>query len=206
MCGRYHFGIDNMELKEIADAVQMDSYENFKGGEIFPADTAPILVEKKGKISPVLAKWGFPKYTGKGVIINARIEGLTEKRMFKSLVNSNRCIIPSSGFFEWKRNSAGAKLKDKYFFKRPDSILYMAGLYNKSRGGSGQISLFDTDAEQISYVVITRSANSYMAGIHDRMPLIFTKTEMESWLRGEDVNTLLAGNHAELIHSVASRA
>jgi len=40
-----------------------------------------------------------------------------------------------------------------------------------------------------------------MDGIHDRMPLIFTKLEAERWLEGENINTLILGNKAELIYS-----
>lgn len=100
MCGRYYFDIDEKELIEIVEKVEENLYGDFKTGEIFPTNIAPIITDK----GIALAKWGFPKWDGKGVVINARAEGLTDKMMFQNLITSNRCIIPASGFFEWKQD------------------------------------------------------------------------------------------------------
>lgn len=198
MCGRYYFDIDEKELKEIVEEVQRNTNEDFKAGEIYPTNITPIITNQ----GATMAKWGFPKWDNKGIIINARIEGLTDKRLFKNIVNSNRCIIPASGFFEWNRNPSGAKQKDKYYFKRPGSALYMAGLFNTFNDKSEQLSLFDSNKEELSYVIITKDANKYMAGIHDRMPVIFTREEMHSWLQGEDLQKLLHNNNAILEHAI----
>ncbi|HOA20327.1 MAG TPA: SOS response-associated peptidase family protein, partial [Sedimentibacter sp.] len=111
MCGRYYIDIDNEEFKKILEEAQRNIYENFKGGEIFPTNIAPIYIEDDNKIKPLLAKWGFPKWDGKGVIINARAETLNEKLMFKKLSSSNRCIVPASFYYEWKQEEKG---KHKY--------------------------------------------------------------------------------------------
>lgn len=198
MCGRYYFDIDEKELKEIVQEVQKNNNSEFKTGEIFPTNIAPIITNT----GATLAKWGFPKWDSKGVVINARSEGLENTRMFKNLVNTNRCIIPASGFFEWKVKSDNTKQKDKYYFKRPDSALYMAGLFNIFSDKSEQLSLFDTNKEPISYVIITKDANKYMAGIHDRMPLIYNKEEMHAWLNGENFDFLVNTNNAVLENSV----
>jgi len=204
MCGRYYFDIDDEELKDISYIAQMNLSEDFKTGEIFPSDKSLIMTMQENKVNPVIAKWGLPKWDDKGVIINARAETLSEKMMFKNLIKYNRCIVPASGFYEWNKSASRLKQKNKYYFKKPGSILYMAGLYNTYYQNSEQISLFDTNMEQISYVIITRDANEHMAGIHDRMPLIFTKTEMERWLQGKDVNTLLSCNQSQLNYTIIS--
>lgn len=198
MCGRYYFDINIKELREILANMKKNSDEPYKTDEIFPTNIAPIITCK----GTILAKWGFPNLKGKGVIINARMESLHERIMFKNLVNTQRCIIPASGFFEWKRNPSGARLKDKYFFKNPNSVLYMAGLYNTFQDRDEQLSLFSTNKEQPSFVIITQNSNEYMGGIHDRMPLIFNKDEMQAWLRGENLNNLLHGNNTILEYSI----
>lgn len=199
MCGRYYFDIDDKDLKEIVQEVEKNLHSEYKKGEIFPTNIAPIITNAGAS----LAKWGFPKWDNKGVVINARSEGLENTRMFKSLVNTKRCIIPASGFFEWKSHS-GAKKKDKYYFKRSNSALYMAGLFNTFHSKMEQLNMFDIETEenQASYVIITKSANEYMAGIHDRMPLIFDKEEMRAWLNGENFDFLLQTNNAVLENSV----
>ena len=80
----------------------------------------------------------------------------------------------------------------------------MAGLFNTFQNKSKQISLFDTDKEQLSYVIVTKDANDHMVGVHERMPLIFAKLEMEKWLLGEDLDVLLSSNQTELIHTIIS--
>lgn len=187
MCGRYYFDVDIEEFREIVSNIRNNSDEPFKVGEIFPTNVAPILTNK----GVILAKWGFPNLKGKGVIINARVESLNQRMMFRNLVATQRCIVPASGFFEWKRNPSGERLKDKYLFENTDSILYMAGLYNIFQDNVEQLSLFDINKEQPSFVIITQNANKYMGDIHDRMPLIFTKEQMIRWLNGDEIDTLM---------------
>ena len=102
MCGRYYIDIDNEEFKKILEEAQRNIYENFKSGEIFPTNIAPIYIEDDNKIKPLLAKWGFPKWDGKGVIINARAETLNEKLMFKDCLHPTG-IVPASFYYEWKQ-------------------------------------------------------------------------------------------------------
>jgi len=50
--------------------------------------------------------------------------------VFKNLVRYNRCIIAASGFYEWDKSASRLTQKNKYYFKNPDSVLYIDGLYN----------------------------------------------------------------------------
>ncbi len=197
MCGRYCFDIKDKEIDKIVSELDEELYGDIRTAEICPSMIAPIIT-RQGVAS---AKWGFPKLNYKGMVINARAESLHDRIMFKRLVNSNRCIIPASGFFEWDKKTSGAGYRNKYLFRKTGSILYMAGLYDTFYDESRQLSLFDKAAEQLSYVIITVKANKYMDGIHDRMPLIFTKSEAERWLKGENINALISDNNAELVYS-----
>jgi putative SOS response-associated peptidase YedK len=155
MCGRYYIDIDNEEIKRILKEAQKNIYENYKTGEIFPTNIAPIYIEDDINMKPLLAKWGFPKWDGKGVIINARAESINEKPMFKKLLLSNRCIVPASYYFEWKQEN---NRKEKYKIKRPGSNIYMAGLYNIVADNSRQLSLFNQSMD-VYYTIITRNSN-----------------------------------------------
>lgn len=197
MCGRYYFDIKDKEIDKMISELDKESYGDIRAAEICPSMIAPIITRQ----GVALAKWGFPKLNYKGMVINARAESLHDRIMFKGLVNLNRCIIPASGFFEWDKKTSGAGYRNKYLFRKTDSILYMAGLYDTFYDESRQLSLFDKAEEQLSYVIITVKANEYMDGIHDRMPLIFTKLEAERWLKGENINTLISGNNSELVYS-----
>ena len=192
MCGRYYIDINNEEFKKILEEAQNNIYENFKTGEIFPTNIAPIYIEDNNKMKPILAKWGFPKWDGKGVIINARAESINEKQMFKNLVSSNRCIVPASYYFEWKKEEHG---KDKYKINNPNSNVYMAGLYNVvTNKDNKQLSMFESNMD-IFYTIITRNANDSVSHIHNRMPLIFNRDEMQEWLTGQNIDDLMETDH-----------
>ena len=163
MCGRYCLYDDgNEEIRTILDRTE----GNFKTGEIFPTDKAPVLIQQSGRIRPQAVVWGFPGFHGKGVIINARAETVSEKPMFRNCLQSKRCVIPSSGFFEWSHTGP----KTKYQFNLPSSpALFMAGLYQDF-------------GDKRCYVIITTTANESMTEVHNRMPVILRKEDVRKWL------------------------
>ncbi len=200
MCGRYAIECEeeNIFLKEILEEINRRYAENpildrMKTGEIFPTETVPILALEKEKATPVLMNWGFPRPGASGVVINARAETVMEKHMFRSSVLSRRCVVPSTGFYEWQQ-VPGQKKKDKYLLRTPSGpMLYMAGLYNLFPGGQG--------GRTPGFVIVTIAANEWVSPIHNRMPLILNTEESEAWLR--DVTfaskALLEPCHAPLL-------
>ena len=101
MCGRYFIDVDDMEIQEILAALGHDA--RIKTGEIFPSNVVPVLtVERK----PQLMQWGYTRFDGKGKVINARSETVTEKPMFQKSMREKRCLIPASHYFEWKDTGA----------------------------------------------------------------------------------------------------
>ena len=117
-----------------------------KTGEIFPTDLTPVLLPYADVIVPRLMVWGFPSFRNKGVIINARSETVREKKLFASALEKRRCIIPSTGFYEWNAE------KKKFLFNMPDSgMLYMAGIYDRFDG-------------EDRFVILTTEANVVHGG------------------------------------------
>ena len=176
MCGRYYIDDEtSREIEKIVAALDKKySDQEYKKGEIFPTDNAPILVAKGSNIEPDILKWGFPNFSNKGVIINARSETAFEKKTFRESLTSRRCIIPASGFYEWNKN------KEKiYFTPKEETIMYMAGIY----------SVYDNEAR---FVIITTSANSSVKEVHERMPLLLQKNQLEQWVFNDiQTNTIL---------------
>jgi len=139
-------------------------------GEIFPSDTIPVITTNEKHERNVLPmKWGFPKFDGKGLIINARSETAAIKPMFKESAKSRRCIIPASHYFEWEKRE---NQKVKYAIRPAHgSLSYIAGLYKT-----------DVKASQILFTVLTRQADEKISFIHDRMPVIMPKDMISDWL------------------------
>lgn len=166
MCGRYNFTVEQSdEIMEILEKINAKFHgKEARTGEVFPTNLAPILIEERKEISPTLSIWGFPKYEQKGVIINARSETAFEKRTFRDSLLNRRCIIPSTGFYEWDSE------KHKFQFRMEGTnALYMAGLYMYYQ-------------EEMRFVILTTEANESMKEVHTRMPLVIPKKEIDTWL------------------------
>jgi Uncharacterized conserved protein len=168
MCARYLIDENTAaEMRQILS--ELDERHSVSTGEIYPTNIAPIICHD----GVTAIQWGFPQWTGKGVIINARSETALEKVTFRKPMLESRCVVPCSGFFEWQ-SVAGKKKKAKYFLNRPDKdILYLAGAYSAFR---------DADDEYLAFVILTTAASASVAEIHDRMPVILDDDDIEPWL------------------------
>ena len=176
MCGRYAISQEEKEMLEILNSVSGET----KTDEVFPTNQVPILT---GNLQPQLMTWGFPHFKNKNVIINARAETAQEKKMFRGSLLEKRCVIPSTGFFEWDRE------KEKHKFNLPDSeMLYMAGLYQSFNGSD-------------RFVILTTAANDSVKPIHDRMPVVLEKECLSEWLSG-DYQKLLRAVPPQLVNRV----
>jgi putative SOS response-associated peptidase YedK len=176
MCGRYYFASEQETpaMKKIIEDIKK-RYENtpellsMKTGEIFPTETVPIVTAER----PVLMKWGFPRFDGKGQVINARLETADEKPMFRRAFNEMRCLVPANNYFEWEKIG---NIKKKYAIglHRP---IYMAGFYR-----------FDNAMQTPQFIILTRPAAKEVEFIHDRMPVILTDEMQYKWLN-ENIGT-----------------
>lgn len=182
MCGRYTL-FEEDEIREILRAVNQQGQE-VRTGEIYPTNPAPVLTLKNDQILPEAQIWGFPGFGArKGVIINARSETADQKPMFRGSLETGRCVVPSTGFYEWTKD----KDKIKYRFNLPGSkILYMAGLWKEFAG-------------ERRYVILTTEANASVADVHDRMPVVLLPDQLDTWVRDKDkVLNILTGDHPML--------
>lgn len=192
MCGRYEMFIipENREMMKIAMQIKMKygKENNMKTGEIFPTNIVLVLSLENSEIEPELYTWGFPNFRNKGVIINARSETAIEKPTFRKSLIERRCVIPSTGFFEWKQDST----KQKYKFNL-DGLenLYMAGIWNEFKG-------------EKRFAILTTAANKSMEDIHNRMPVILRYDQINSWINNFDAEqNILENEMPELIRNLA---
>lgn len=169
MCGQFTLDIEeNEKLAQIYMESQRNSPEEIiNSGVILPSQTVPVIARyKTAKAQAIAMKWGYPKWNGKGLIINARSENV-HKNMFKGDFAYRRCVIASSGFFEWDSD------KNKFHFKLEDnSPMYMAGI-------------FSVNDSKLVFAILTTSANEIVAQAHDRMPVILSKANASKWLTND---------------------
>ena len=116
--------------------------------------------------------------------LNAKLETISEVLSFKD-INDQRCILPVTGFYEWKWLDSKGKRKEKYLIQLENQPIFgLAGLYSSwTNPKSGEI--ID------SFSLLTTEANEIMAEIHNikkRMPLIMDSQQAKNWLKNGDVN------------------
>lgn len=166
------------------DKVRLDKRlaANYISGFAYPV-MAIIKSEQPDTIS--FANWGlvpgFIKNEEKArdyasYTLNAKAETIHEKISFKKVIENKRCLIPVTGFFEWRDVN---KNKYPYFIHLKDEEVFsLGGVYDEwINEGTGEINT--------TFSIITTEANPLMAKIHNikkRMPLIFTRREEEHWI------------------------
>ena len=164
MCGRYQFSAEQADeiLQIIQEIEKKHGKDAWTPGEIRPTAKAPVLVAGRNGPQAELYTWGY-RMPG-SLLINARAESAAQKPTFRDSVVRQRCVIPSTGFYEWDAE------KRKYFFTLPgQDALYMAGLFTVRDGVP-------------CYCILTTAANESMSPIHDRMPLVLEKDQIRPWL------------------------
>ena len=166
MCGRYTV-FDDAEIPELQTLLRHARSTGlpFATGEVFPSQPAMVVVQENNAPLVTVMKWG---YTGVAprLLINARAETAAQKPCFASDLRARRCVIPTTGFYEWSHDAD----KQKYLFTRKDSpLLYLGGIWHPSADG-GQFS------------ILTTAANASMQPYHHRMPILLDAGAVRPWL------------------------
>ncbi|MBI3441983.1 MAG: SOS response-associated peptidase [Proteobacteria bacterium] len=176
MCGRFA----NVEKLE-----KLAAYYNatpFKGEEwqgdynIAPTDSIPVVVDEPEGREIRRMRWGLVPFWAKDIkigtsMINARAETIKDKPGFRDSFKGKRCIIPATGFYEWKKLTTA---KEPYYFSPDEGIFSFAGLW------SSWISPESIEIETCT--IITTDANSIVKPIHNRMPVILGHNSIGAWL------------------------
>lgn len=185
MCGRYY--VDDETAREIEKLVR-DLDRRLKmerTGDVFPSQNAIILKGEGNHLAAEQMRWGFPGFEKGKLLINARAETALERPTFRESVQDRRCIIPARGFYEWNKS------KEKFTFERKETpVLFMAGCYNRYEG-------------QERFVILTTDANSSVAPVHNRMPLILEPEELKDWVLDDQATESLLHKTPVLLEQCA---
>jgi len=107
--------------------------------------------------------------------INARIEDAATKPMWRTAIKRTRCLVPSLGWYEWKKPETTRQTKQPYFIHLPNrELFHFAGLWSSWTPKGGETIL--------SFAILTRDAAPGIAHIHDRMPVVLPRDAYEAWL------------------------
>lgn len=188
MCGRAYSTYSEEELRLRYLNKQKIKIPKFKPNyNMSPTHEVLVHLIKDAKPQLSLFRWGLIPFWAKDIkigykMINARSETLAEKPSFRNAFKSRRCIVPLSGFIEWRRTDEAKRPFCISLQKEP--IMSVAGIWEtwKPEGPEGKEELH-------TFSVITTEANKFMEKIHDRMPVILDAKDEAEWLDPDNTDT-----------------
>lgn len=127
-------------------------------------------------------QWGLVPFWAKDPaignrMINARAETIAEKPSYRQPFSRRRCLVPASGFYEWRKGADGKKTPI-YISRKDGRPLALAGIWDSWDKG---VSL-PQEGPLRSFSIITTAANAFMQELHQRMPVILEPDEFADWL------------------------
>jgi len=184
MCGR--FAISQPRFTRIEKALKTTFDEVTPRYNIAPSQEIAAIHEAEGEYVMEYMKWGLvpswsetPKTSYS--TFNARLETVAEKPLYRSAFRHRRCIIPASGFYEWKQE--GGRKLPFYFTLSNGEEMALAGLWEEWKGRDGSVLR--------SCTIIVGQSNPLVGGIHDRMACIVPTEELEDWLNPNEKSDYL---------------
>ena len=179
MCGRFALTLPMDAMARMFAALPANNLPVTPNYNICPTNNVSTVVRGEGR-RLVSMRWGFvPQWyktpTDGPLLINARAETLAEKPAFRDACRSRRCLIPATGFYEWSKGEGGARLP-WYIYRDDGTPVVFAGIWQRWDKG---------DAPLDSCAIVTTDANSEMATVHHRMPVILSPDQWGLWL-GEE--------------------
>ncbi|MBV1905424.1 MAG: SOS response-associated peptidase [Pseudomonadales bacterium] len=197
MCGRFNIVPDASALIDAFD-VLINTLDDYQAPQlnIPPTSPVPIVSSKEGVRSLSAAHWGLipPWATDTKSafrMINARAETIAEKASFRVPIVKSRCIVPASGWYEWRKEG---DIKQPYYFQTGEILAFAA------------ISVWNKPLSLLSCSILTTQASASAAQVHHRMPVLLGAQNYAQWLDPAgtytDIKGLLkpyAGNDLSII-------
>jgi putative SOS response-associated peptidase YedK len=182
MCGRFALASSPAEIKKLFST--LNSIEYKPNYNICPLTEVPIInTTKEGSRELTFMRWGLIPHWSKDEklathMINARAETLDEKPSFKKSFQSKRYIILANGFYEWRKED-----KQPYYIKPKEGLFTFACIWDEWKSKNNKIIT--------TFCIITTNANKELGNIHNRMPVIIDKSNIDAWLNPqEELNNL----------------
>ncbi len=177
MCGRYSMTASHQDIERlfaVAAPGPLPPRYNIAPGQKVPA----VRSSSQGHLELVSLFWGLIPHWAQDTkiasrTVMARAETVADKPAFTEAFRQRRCLLIATGYYEWNRSG---ERRQPYLMRRRDgSPFALAGLWERYDS--------EDNGEVIeSCAVITTVANSLVAGLHERMPVILAPEHYALWL------------------------
>lgn len=182
MCGRLNV-IDDPLVQWIADVLGI-TFTTQTNRDLRPTQQVETIAATGPAARQLTTTWGIKPTWAKKLLINAQAETVAEKPTFRQAFKAQRCIVPCTGWYEWR--DEGGSRKQRYAFSHEDGTpCLMAGIW------FGQ----PASAE---LVTLTTEPTAPCAEIHHRMPLLIQPEQVDLWLNASAaaVEPIMSMQHA----------
>jgi putative SOS response-associated peptidase YedK len=148
---------------------------------VAPTQVVPIVVPA-GRITRLhMARWGLVPPWARDLalgsrMINAPAEAIEDTPAFRGPFHSQRCLVPASGYFEWRTEKA--KRQPCRIAPRTGALCAFAGLWERWTPEIGE--------PVETFTIVTTRANRLLKEVHDRMPVIVAPGDYQRWLTGSE--------------------
>lgn len=200
MCGRFSLAKSKEEIqKRFAVQIKTPIVPQFN---IAPMQSCAVITNQTPNELQffqwgLIPSWSIDRSTAMNMI-NARAESVYQKIPFKHIVKNQRCLVPSDGFFEWRKEGKN-KVPYRFNLNNEEAFTY-AGLWDSWKNE-------ETEEVLNTFTIITTEANKVVKAVHDRMPVILRKDLEKLWIAEEvtesQATSLLRPYDAELMYSYA---
>ena len=179
MCGRYYRTFDVQALsEELRAEATGDPLAYAPAYNVAPTTTQPVLRQDRDHAARELVpmRWGLVGFGSAGIdprrsTFNARAENLERSSLWRRPLHRQRCIVPMSGYYEWRKAD---KQPFRFTYGPGDRAFGVAGLWDAWAAPTG-------DKLQ-SFTIITVDPNSVAEQVHNRMPAILAPADYDEWL------------------------
>src|SRR5215472_15157122 len=175
MCGRFYLTAGPAEIRKLFKLEKIP--ELVPRYNIAPMQSTPIVVAEEGGRAVLMARWGLVPAWSRDLspapgMINAPAETLEEKPAYRTAFQSQRCLVPANGFYEWQ--AKGTRKQPYKVALRAGALIAFAGLWARwTPEGGDPVETF---------TIVTTRASKLVSEVHDRMPVIIAPTDYQRWL------------------------
>ncbi len=178
MCGRFTLVVSPEQLQTAFPWIGESANQVQPRYNIAPTQPVAVIPNREPRkldhfVWGLIPSWAKDPKMGSRMI-NARAEGVAEKPSFRAAFRRRRCLIPATGFYEWQKNPGQKSKTPMYIQLKSGSPFAFAGLWEDWRSPDG--------SQVLSCTIITTEPNSFMAPIHNRMPVILPPDAYDTWL------------------------
>lgn len=165
MCGRLNV-IDDPWVVDLMEELGI-TLSITTNRDLRPTQPVATIAAPGEQLQQLDTVWGIQPVWAKRPLINAQAETVATKPTFRQAFAERRCLVPCSGFYEWR--AEGGPRKQRYLFRPRQGGALMAALWYPG----------DTPG----LVTLTREAPPEFAEYHHRFPVFIPRAAARDWVQ-----------------------